>query len=218
MRNEAVAALLVATVILSAATGYYSGVARQRTVTSTSTTTLTRSVLIGSDCATPVSQPSSSNETNIYILSVPSEAAICVTYTYEGNGNVTYGTEFYSQGQSCSFAQCVGLNGSVSPTIVSYNGLTNVTVTYRISASPGLAQGTYWLVVGYGEFEALVVGPPPTNINISADHPPPFSVTSSPTPIPRTLVVGVTDITVMHVPCAVHSAVEGCGGFGRASG
>jgi hypothetical protein len=215
MRNEAVVALLVAAIILAAAGGYYSGVANQKTVTSISTTASTRSILAGTGCTTPVNQPpASSNLTNVYILSVPSESAMCVAYTYEGSGNVSYSAYLTYDMQACQAlsSPCSGLNGSVSPSFVSYNGETNVTVTYRISTSAGLAQGVYSLSIEGCEWESLVVGPAPANISKIP--------VCSPTPnttYPPAWVVGVTNITVEQVPCALHTAVEGCGGAGRAS-
>src|SRR5579863_975832 len=150
MKDGLVAALLVVVIALSAAGGYYGGVSTQRTVTSISTAASTGSLLAGTGCTAPVSQPSDgSNLTNIYVLSVPSEATICVAYTYQGSGTASYDAYLSYDMQACQPppSPCSGLNGSVSPSFVSFNGKTNVTVTYRVSASAGLPQGIYWLQV-----------------------------------------------------------------------
>jgi hypothetical protein len=167
-----------------------------------------------------VSQPQAgSNKTNLYILSVPSEAVICVAYTYEGNGNQSYEAEFYSTGQSCMCPNCstpcTGLSGSASPSSLSYDGPTNVTVTYRISASAALAQGLYWLGVGYCEWESFIAGPLPTDVSLN--QMPLCSPTAGLATYPPTLVVGVTNITVTQVSCLQFTPVEGCGGVGRTS-
>jgi hypothetical protein len=233
LKNEVLAVILALLVVGCLGVGYLSGIGNRQTTTIVSTTTETIPTTIISTtissqgnlgetgCTTPVSQPpAGSNLTNVYILSVPSEAVICVAYTYYGSGNATHSAEFFSSSQPCWCSDCpsacAGINGSASPSFISYDGLTNSTVTYRISTSAGLAKGTYWLIVGYWEFEALVVGPTPENVSVY--HTPPFSATTAPysTP-PTTLVVGVTNITVAQVPCVQAFLAVGCGGQGRAS-
>jgi len=232
MKSEILAVVLVVLVLGSLGAGYLSGVGNRQTITIVSTPTTTvpttlvttttnsQSVLAETGCTTPVSQPpAGSNLTNVYVLSVPSEAAICVVYTYQGSGNQSYRAYFDSLPYGCDISPspCTGLNGSASPSFISYNGTTNVTVTYGISTSVGLAQGTYWLIVGYYEFESLVVGQPPTNISAI----PAFSSTAAPySPSPQILVVGVTNITVEQVPCYAYYPGPlqlGCGGVGRVS-
>ena len=212
--------------------GYLGGIGSRQTTTTVSTTTVTtvtttvstttnsQSGLAGTGCTTPVSQPpAGSNLTNVYVLSVPEEGAICVAYTYQGSGNQSYKATFESLPYGCqtSPSACTGLNGSASPSFISYNGTATVTVTYRIATSAGLAQGTYWLIVGYYEFESLAVGPPPDNISAI----PAFSATSAPySPSPQVQVVGVENITVGQVPCDAYYPGPlqiGCGGLGRAS-
>ena len=233
MRQEILAIILTLLVVGSLGVGYFGGVSNRQTTTvvatstsfvsttSSLTTTVTQTAVAGTGCTTPVSQPrAGSNLTNVYVVSVPSEAVICVAYTYYGSGNAINNAKFFSSSQPCWCSSCpsacAGINGSASPSFISYEGLTNATVTYRISTSAGLAKGMYWLIVGYWEFEALVVGPTPENV--SAYHSPPFSATTAPySPLPQILVVGVTNITVVQVPCVQTFLAVGCGGLGRAS-
>ena len=226
MRDEAVIALVLVLVIASAGAGYFVGASNSQTSTlvSTDTTTFattytvtssivstmtrTQSVLAGTGCSTLVRQPpAGTNDTNLFYLSEPSEAAICITYQYDGKGNVTFGPDLdYVMGgsggmtvTSCSLYPCAGINVSVSPTFVQYDGPTNITVTYRFTTSAGLQVGLYWLLPNGCTPVVLVYGQNYTRINIGGVGATLSCYTAPPIPS-NAWPVGVSNMAVSAVP------------------
>jgi len=178
MRDEAAIALVLVLVIASAGAGYFVGNSSQKAVTTTLTSTLvthmtttysttfstttsvfstaTQSVLAGTGCSTPVSQPpTGTNDTNLYYITAPSVASLCITYEYKTAGNASYTPNWGylsftggggSQFDTCDYPSsylCAGITLSVSPIFAQFSGNTNVTVTYRFNFTSGLLQGLY---------------------------------------------------------------------------
>lgn len=225
MKQEILAAILVLLVVGSLGVGYLSGVSSRQTTTLVSTdtittvttytttsstvltTTRTQSVLAGTGCSTPVEQPpAGTNDTNLFYLSAPSEAAICITYEYEGEGNATFGPNLdYVMGgggmtvTSCLLHPCSGINVSVSPTLVEYDGLTNITVTYGFTISAGLQAGLYWLLANSCAPVVFVYGQNYTRINVDGIGATLSCYAGSPSPV-NLWPVGVSNITVASVP------------------
>jgi hypothetical protein len=225
LKNEILAVILMLLVVGSLGVGYLSGASNRQTTTlvSTDTTTFvttytttssivstmtrTQSVLAGTGCSTPVRQPpAGTNDTNLFYLSESSEAAICITYQYEGKGNATFGPNLdYVMGgggmtvTSCLLHPCSGVNVSVSPTFVQYDGLTNITVTYRFTTSAGLQVGLYWLLVNSCAPVVFVYGQNYTRINIGGVGATFGCFAGSPTPV-NVWPVGVSNMTVSAVP------------------
>ena len=225
MRQEIIAVILVLLVAGSLGVGYLSGVSNRQTTTSVSTdttttvttytttssvvTTMTKTqpVLAGTDCSTPVRQPpAGTNDTNLFYLTEPSNATICITYQYEGKGNATFGPNLnYVMGgggmtvTSCSLNPCSGISVSVSPTLVEFDGLTNITVTYRFTTSAGLQVGLYWLLATPCAPVVLVYGQNYTRINIGGVGETISCLAISPTPV-NVWAVGVSNMTVSAVP------------------
>jgi hypothetical protein len=226
MRNEVVISLAIVLMVVGAGAGYFEGNSGRQTITTTatlvssatktststytatstvlSTVTETQSVLAGTGCSTPVKQPpAGTNDTNLFYLSEPSEAAICVTYEYEGQGNVSFARDFVynygGSGSSCNVTPCPGISWSVSPTYATFNGITNVTVTYRFTTSAGLQKGLYWLMVTSCSAIVLVYVENFTRINIGGTGPLDCFGSQPPAPI-GIWAVGVSNMTVSAVP------------------
>lgn len=226
MRQEILAVILVILVAGSLGVGFLAGVNNRQTTTSVSTdtttlvnthvitsttvstTTRTQSALAGTGCSTPVRPPpAGTNDTNLFYLSDPSEAAICVTYEYQGNGNATFGSNvLYVTGgggitaTSCAVSPCPGLNMTASPTAVQFKGTTNITVTYRFSTFTGLQKGLYWLWGNScGPVAVLVYGQNYTRINVGGLGSTIGCYVELPLPL-NIWVVGVSNMIVSAVP------------------
>ena len=169
------------------------------TATVTSTETASSTDLEGTSCSTPVTQPPP-NGTNIYYLTAPSEAAICITYEYSGRMNATYVANLISvTGGSCLSSECQGMNASVSPRSVAYDGPTNITLTYRISTTSELSDGLYWLqMVPTCLVAVLAYGKAYSQINlIQASLTSCVDFASGPIAV---WVVGISNMTYSEVP------------------
>jgi len=228
MRIDVISGLLVVAILAGAGLGYFAdNQVNVRTTTSTSfltttattaiTTTITTTQTIvstdlqGTGCTTPVNSTDfqlptglSVNST-LYVLhiSIPSEAVVCITYNFLGSGNDTVDQQFSihqtNGGYACLPSQpCAGLSWAISPSYFTWEGSTNVTVTYRITASTSLTPSIYWLETSACTEVVLAVGPLPTSINPSqAEHAGCYGGGAS---WFNYYVIGVTNATLASVP------------------
>lgn len=163
--------------------------------------------LSGVVCHTKVGEERSSM-VDVYQVAVPSNATICVNDSFKSFGVASFssdygpinGSSFSACGASngTKFFACPGLSVTVSPpTAIHVPGQT-ITIAYKVSASYGLNNGTYWLFIDSCSPIVLVVGPTPPFLPswaTGAD----LLCTSSMSGPATSQVAGVTNVNVVAV-------------------
>lgn len=146
---------------------------------------------------------------NVYQVTVPSDAVVCASYSFNRTGIASFSNDYGpingSSFNSCGarngtevFA-CQGLSITAFPSAASHLAGQTLTIAYKISASEGLKNGMYWLFIGSCSPIVLVVGPIPADIS-SWDTGAALSCISSLSDPATSQVAGVTNINVVSVP------------------
>lgn len=162
----------------------------------------------GVACQTKVGN-AQSDTLNVYQIAVPSDAVVCASYSFNSAGVASFSSD-YGPINGSSFISCGALNGTeafacpglsvnASPSAASHLPGQKLTIAYKISASEGLKNGTYWLFIGPCSPIVLVVGPIPTDISSWATGAALLCTSSLAGPA-TSQVVGVTNINVVGVP------------------
>ena len=149
---------------------------------------------------------------DVYQVTVPSDAVICINYSFHRAGvnsfSSNYGPITSSNGESSFYScgarngtetfACPGLSITSSPSAVSHLAGQNVTVAYGVSASGSLKNGMYWFFIESCTPILLVVGPIPSGAASWAIGSAVSCISSLDGPA-TSRVVGVTNINVVSV-------------------
>ena len=146
---------------------------------------------------------------NVYQVGVPSDAVICVNYSFNsfgvGSSRSDYGPINGSSFSACGasngteFSTCPRLRIAASPQTASHLPDQVITIAYKVSASDGLKNGTYWFFIESCTPIVLVVGsiPPYISSLATGDALGCVSIEGRPT---SSQVAGVTNINVVAIP------------------
>lgn len=146
---------------------------------------------------------------NVYQVAVPSEAVICVSYSFNSFGVASFrsnygpinGSSFSACGASngTEFSACPALSIAASPETASHLPDQVMTIAYKVSASDGLKNGTYWFFIESCTPIVLAVGSIPPYISSWATGAA-LGCVSLQGPPTSSQVEGVTNINVVAVP------------------